>query len=84
MIPLLLGLGAVGAIGMQLVGSEGVTDAAEDLGGVIGPVMSAAVSGTYAAIKSGIRNNEVEVFTALTVIALTVGAYKYTGALLSR
>jgi hypothetical protein len=84
MWPLLLGLLGVGAVGSQLLGGETIAEGAEDIGEVIGPVIGSAVKGTYTTTIEMIRGNEVAVFTAITVLALTAGAYTYGRALLSR
>ena len=84
LIPLLLGLGGIGVLGAQLLGEDKVIGAAEDFGEAVGPVMAATVSGVYSTAKAAFRENEVEVFAALTVMALAGGAFVYTKALLSR
>lgn len=84
LIPLLLGLGGIGVLGAQLLGEDKVIDAAEDFGEAVGPVMAATVSGVYSTAKAAIRQNEVEVFAALTVMALAGGAFVYAKTLLSR
>ena len=84
MWPLLIGLLGVGAVGSQVLGGDALQDAAGGFGEAVGPVIASTVSGTHSALIAAIRGNEVEVFTALTVLALSMGAYTYGRALLSR
>lgn len=82
MIPLLLGLSAVGAA--AYFGGDAADAAIEKTASATADVGVAVVSGTYKATKDAIARHTTEFFMAATVVALAWGAVQYSRALLTK
>lgn len=82
LIPLLLGLGTLaGAVYVAGDKAENAIEAATEATANVGV---GVISGVYGATKDAILRDTSQFFMALTVVALTWGAFKYSGSLLTR